>query len=80
MYDEIMAIMIEKIAEIAQVDPDTLTPDTSFEDDLGVTSMELAGMVAAIEEEYDTYLEYTKLIHGDTIGEVAEIIVDIIEN
>ena len=41
------------IAEVLNVDPDEITMDTSFEEDLGADSVDLVELVMAMEEEFD---------------------------
>lgn len=41
------------IAEQFNVDPDTITMDTSFEDDLNADSVDIVDLSMALEEEFD---------------------------
>ncbi|MBB4285700.1 acyl carrier protein [Roseospira goensis] len=47
--DRVHAVVIEAIAESISVDPATIQPDTAFEDDLGIDSTELIGIIVDIE-------------------------------
>lgn len=48
--------MFERIAEIIAeqflVEPSAITPDTSFEDDLGANSIDIVELTMALEDEY----------------------------
>jgi len=41
------------IAEVLNVDPDEITMDTTFTDDLGADSLDVFQIVMGIEEEFD---------------------------
>lgn len=43
----------EIIAEILNVDPDEITMETTFVDDLGVDSLDVFQIIMGIEEEFD---------------------------
>ena len=45
--------MSEMIAEQLNCDAETITADTSFKDDLGADSLDLFGLVMALEDEYN---------------------------
>lgn len=72
MRTEIYDLIVAKISQLTQVDVSTLTEDTNLKADLGLRSMELAAIVAALEEEYDAYIKYTALMHAHTIGQLAD--------
>lgn len=40
------------IADVLNVDPDEITPETTFEDDLGADSLDMYQILMGIEEEY----------------------------
>ena len=41
------------IAEVLNVEPDEITMDTTFEDDLGADSLDVFQIIMGIEEEFD---------------------------
>lgn len=41
------------IAEVLSVEPDTITMDTTFVDDLGADSLDVFQIIMGIEEEFD---------------------------
>ena len=43
----------EIIAEILNVDPDEITMETTFVDDLGADSLDVFQIIMGIEEEFD---------------------------
>ena len=57
--EEIFQKLSELVAEQFAMEPDEVTMDTSFEEDLGADSVDLVELVMAMEEEFD-------------VGEVAE--------
>ena len=56
---DVLAKMQELIAEQFALEAESITMDTSFEDDLGADSVDLMELVMAMEEEFE-------------IGEVSE--------
>ena len=51
--EEIFKKMQELVAEQFATEPDEVTMDTSFEEDLGADSVDLVELVMAMEEEFD---------------------------
>ncbi len=51
--EEIFAIMRELVAEEFVMEPESVTMDTSFEDDLGAISVDLVELVMAMEERFE---------------------------
>ena len=43
----------EIIGEVLNIDPDTITADTTFVDDLGADSLDIFQIIMGMEEEYD---------------------------
>jgi acyl carrier protein len=74
MKEEILQKLIEKTAAALKADPSTLSPSTNIKTDVDLKSLELAGIISQIEEEYDCFIKYTELMHANTIEEAAEII------
>ena len=48
--------LVEIIAEQLQVEPEEITPDADFKEDLHADSLDLFELVTALEEEYDTQI------------------------
>ena len=51
--EEIFKTMQDLIAEQFALEPDEITMESSFTDDLGADSVDLVEMVMAMEEEFD---------------------------
>lgn len=51
--NEAFAKLQEMLSSQFAVDPEDITLDTSFEDDLGADSVDLVELVMSIEEEFD---------------------------
>ena len=51
--EEIFQAMQQLVAEQYAKEPEEVTMDTSFEEDLGADSVDLVELVMAIEEEFD---------------------------
>ena len=48
-FEKLQAI----IADVLNVSPETITPDTTFVDDLGADSLDIFQIIMGIEEDFD---------------------------
>ena len=62
------------IAEVLNIDADTITADTTFVDDLGADSLDIFQIIMGIEEEYDIELDNEVVEQIQTVGDAAEAI------
>ena len=68
--------MLEKmkkiIAEQLNVEESTITPESSFKDDLGAYSLDLFELVMALEEEFGVSIPSEDLENIKTVNDVME--------
>lgn len=62
------------IADVLNVDPDEITMDTTFVDDLGADSLDVFQIVLGIEEEFDIEIPAEKAEKISTVEEAVELI------
>ena len=62
------------IAEVLNVDPEEITPDTTFIDDLGADSLDLFQIIMAVEEELGIEVDTNEAENIKTVGDAAELI------
>ncbi len=62
------------IAEVMNVDPDEVTPETTFVDDLGADSLDVFQIIMGIEEEFDIEIPNDKIEKIVSVGDAAEAI------
>lgn len=77
VYDEnseTLARLKELVAKQYHVDAAELTADSQFEKDINGTSLLFVGLVARIEDEFDTVLSMTQAAAAKTLGALAELI------
>ena len=60
------------IAEVMHVEPEEITMETSFVDDLGADSLDLFQIVMAIEEEYEIEIPNEVIEKIVTVGDAVE--------
>ena len=60
------------IAEVLNIDADSITEDTTFVDDLGADSLDLFELVMALEEEYNVEIPSEDLEKLTTVGAVMD--------
>lgn len=62
------------IAEVLNVDPEEITMDTTFVDDLGADSLDVFQIIMGIEEEFDIEIPPEKAEKISTVEEAVELI------
>ena len=62
------------IAEVLSVDPDEITMETTFTDDLGADSLDLFQIIMGLEEEFDIKIPPEKAENITTVEEAVEMI------
>ena len=62
------------IAEVLNVDPDEITMDSTFMDDLGADSLDVFQIIMGIEEEFDIEIPAEKAEKITTVEEAVEMI------
>ncbi|MCI9436801.1 MAG: acyl carrier protein [Lachnospiraceae bacterium] len=62
------------IAEVLNVDPDEITMETTFVDDLGADSLDVFQIILGIEEEFDIEIPAEKAEKISTVEEAVELI------
>ena len=62
------------IAGVLNVDPNEITEETTFVDDLGADSLDLFQVMMCIEEEFDIDVDPEKVEKIATVGEAVELI------
>lgn len=62
------------IAEVLNIDADSITEDTTFVDDLGADSLNIFQIIMGIEEEYDIELDNESVEQIQTVGDAVEAI------
>lgn len=64
----------EAIAEILNVDPNEVTEDTTFTEDLGADSLDVYQIVMKIEEAFEIEIPADEIEQITTVGEAVELI------
>ncbi|MCH5339762.1 MAG: acyl carrier protein [Acetatifactor sp.] len=62
------------IAEVLNVDPDEITMETTFMDDLGADSLDVFQIIMGIEEEFDIEIPADKAEKITTVEEAVDLI------
>lgn len=71
MFEEIAAIIAEQFG----VDVDTITPETTFDDDLGADSIDIVELSMALEDEYAVgEMSEDDLAGISTVGDLVQYI------
>lgn len=66
--------MIEIICEYVDVNPEQVTEESRFIEDLGFNSYDFMSMVGEIEEKYDIEVEEREVVNVKTVKDAMEYI------
>ncbi|MBC7958814.1 MAG: acyl carrier protein [Vallitaleaceae bacterium] len=67
--------LLEVIAKYANYDPEKISEDMSFADDLGVDSLDLVDIISALEDEFKIEITDDDLASGiDTVGNAVDLL------
>lgn len=73
--EEIFKKMQALVAEEFAMEPDEITMETSFEEDLGADSVDLVELVMAMEEEFDVGETQEEELSGlKTVGDAVQFV------
>lgn len=76
MFERIRDLVAEKIG----VDPEEITMETSFADDLEADSITLFELVMAIEDEFDIEIDDESIEQINTVGDIVNYLEESINN
>ncbi len=65
------------IADVLNVDPEEITPETTFMEDLGADSLDVFQIVMGLEDEFDIEIPAEKVEKIITVGEAVNLIKDV---
>jgi acyl carrier protein len=60
--------------EVLQVEPDKVTREASFADDLDADSLDLVELVMALEEQFDITVDESELEGVETVGLAFDLV------
>ena len=66
------------IAEVLSVDPDEITMETTFADDLGADSLDVFQIIMGLEEEFEIEIPNEEAEKIVTVGDAVEQIKNVI--
>ncbi len=71
---EIQERIVKVTAQVLNVEPGMIKPDSNFVFDLGAESTQSVQLVAAFEEEFDIEMEGEEALAVQTVGEAVDFI------
>jgi len=75
MFERLRDLISEKLG----VEPEDITVETSFADDLEADSIALFELIMAIEEEFDIEVEDESIENISTVGDIVNYLEGILE-
>lgn len=70
MFEKLVGI----ICNYVEVEPEQITPDSRFMEDLGFTSFDFVSMLGEIEEEFDVEVDEKDVMSIHTVQEAVDYI------
>lgn len=68
MFDK----LVEVIVNYVEVEPETITSESRFMEDLGFTSFDFMSMLGELEDKLDVEIDQQEAANIRTVGEAAE--------
>lgn len=75
MFDK----LVEIICNYVEVEPEKITPESRFMEDLGFTSFDFMSMLGEIEDEFDIEIDQQEAVDIRTVGEAAAYLEKLID-
>lgn len=75
MDQELFARFRKCAVDVLSVDPDKVTPDAKFGDDLDADSLDLVELVMVLEEEFGVTVPEEEIEGVKTVGQAYDLIV-----
>lgn len=66
----------KSIAEVLNVDPGEIRPETTFLEDLGADSLDIYQIIMKIEEEFEIKINESDVENISTVAEAMQLITD----
>ena len=70
IFDRVKKVVVEQL----EVEPEKVTPDASFANDLQADSLDVVELVMGLEEEFDIEIPDEAAEQIDTVGKAVEYI------
>lgn len=65
---------VEIICNYVEVEPEKITADSRFMEDLGFTSFDFMSMLGEVEDTFDVEVDETEVVKIRTVGEAVDYI------
>lgn len=72
--DEDFSKLCAIIADVLGVDANEITKETTFDDDLGADSLDIASIIMGIEDEFDVKVDTDVAAKVSTVGDALNLI------
>lgn len=72
--DEVLAWLRDQLVEVLEVDPEEITLETDFAEDLDADSIDLIEVVNNLEREMKISIEEEELYDIATVGQLIDIV------
>lgn len=71
------ATVTAEIARVFKRDPSTLTRDTRFVEDLAAKSMNIAQLIAVLEDDFGISIPFMEARRRKTVGEAVDYVLEL---
>ena len=73
--DEVFQFIRKTTAEKAEISEDEITLESSFRNDLSISSIVIVAIILAIETEFDIEIADEEIVSIDTVGDAVRLLV-----
>jgi acyl carrier protein len=74
MNEEVFAQIQEIVADLLDIDPETITPESTFQKDLGADSLDLVELIMEFEERFGGEISDEDAQKITTVGEAVKYV------
>ena len=75
--EKIADTVVSEVARIFKVDPAELSRDTRFAEDLGAKSVNIAQLIAVLEDDFGIAIPFMEARRRRTVGEAIDFVTEL---
>lgn len=73
-------VLKKSIAEVLSVDPDEITPESTFEEDLGADSLDLYQILLDVQDQLEIEVDEEEAANVKTVQDALDLIQDTVNS
>ncbi|WP_026497664.1 acyl carrier protein [Butyrivibrio sp. WCD2001] len=73
---EIFDVIVDVIADVADIEKEEITEDSEFIDTLDLSSLEIMSIISKVEKEFSIKIDEKELLSITTVKELEDLIIE----